>query len=149
MSHWKRRAGSRTARAALQQGHAGAAAKRSRPAPVAATNARSTCHKVGPKTAEKIKQAWEAAHGAPAGLAAGSAEDGLTMAELAASPPALGFAWGPEVRCFVPHLHEAERKVAQRVLASAAAYREPTPRQLGRVRKWLAANQSNTGALGC
>lgn len=116
--------------------------------------ARSTCRKVGPKTAEKIKQAWEAAHGAPSALPGSAAEDrrsrdGLTMPELAEAPPVLGFAWGPEVRCFVPHLHEAELKVAQRVLASAGAYREPTARQLGRVRKWLAANQDNTGIQLC
>lgn len=111
----------------------------------------SKCRTVGPKTAEKIKAAWEAAHGSGAGAGGKRDErEGLTMAELAEAPPALGFAWGPDVRCFVPHLHEAEQTVAQRVLQAAAAYREPSARQLGRVRKWLAANQATTGARpGC
>ena len=115
----------------------------------------SKCRKIGPKTAEKIKMAWEAAHdntlvGTAAGRAAATAglsgSPGLTMQQLLEAPPAVGFPWGPATRCYSPHLHAAEQIVSQRCLQRAGAYRQPTTRQLNRVRKWVAANQANTGA---
>lgn len=84
---------------------------------------------MGPKTAEKIKRAWEVAHGgSPAGPtgslgastgggAAGlTSSPGLTMEQLLGAPPDVGFAWGPATRCYSPHLHAAE--------------------QVGRVKRW-------------
>ena len=109
---------------------------------------------MGPKTAEKIKVAWEVAHGNTAALAnrrggtgagAPAGTPGLRMPQLLESPPVLGFAWGPDTRCFAPHLHAAEQVVSQRSLQRAAAFRPASSRQLNRVRKWVAANQNSTG----
>lgn len=119
----------------------------------------SKCPKVGPKTAEKAKLAWEASHGNAALAAVGksartsaaaalSSSAGLTVPQLLEAPPTLGFLWGPAVRCYSPHLHAAEQVVAQRSLQRAAAYRQASARQLSRVRKWVDANQSGTGAWG-
>ena len=117
---------------------------------------RSKCRKVGPKTADKAKLAWEAAHGNTALAAAADAarssspyggSPGLTMAQLLEAPPAVGFPWGPATRCYSAHLHAAEQVVAQRSLQRAAAYKQPGTRQLNKIRKWLAANQSATGGL--
>lgn len=116
----------------------------------------SKCPRVGPKTAEKMKVAWEAAHGnlalAAATEAARSAttsplttSPGLTMGQLLDSPPSVDFPWGPATRCYSTHLHAAEGVVAQRSLQRAAAYKPPSTRLLNKIRKWLAANQSATG----
>lgn len=104
-----------------------------------------------------MKVAWEAAHGnlalAAAAEAARSAAasplataPGLTMGQLLEAPPAVGFPWGPATRCYSPHLHAAEEVVSQRSLQRAAAYKQPSTRLLNKIRKWLAANQSATGA---
>jgi hypothetical protein len=119
---------------------------------------RSKCRKVGEKTAEKIKLAWERAHGGARlfksggkggkGGAAQADATGLTMQELQARPPTLGFGWTAGTRCYTPQLHAAELAVAERSLQKAALHRQPSAGQASKVRKWVAANQSTTGGLG-
>ncbi|KAL4458529.1 hypothetical protein ABPG75_013394 [Micractinium tetrahymenae] len=113
------------------------------------------CRKVGPKTAEKIKTAWErsqgnALAGAPftSGAAAAGTSPGLTMPQLLEAPPAVGFAWGQNTRCYTPLLHAAEQVVAQCSLQRAAAYKPASTRQLNRVRRWLEASQARTFTAG-
>ncbi|KAI3435893.1 hypothetical protein D9Q98_001951 [Chlorella vulgaris] len=114
----------------------------------------SKCRKVGEKTAEKIKLAWERAHGGARlfksggkggkGGAAQADATGLTMQELQARPPTLGFGWTAGTRCYTPQLHAAELAVAERSLQKAALHRQPSAGQASKVRKWVAANQSTT-----
>jgi hypothetical protein len=64
------------------------------------------CRKVGPKSAEKFKSRWDASFGVDSAAGPGGSPLGLRLTELLAAPPALGFGWGPDTRCYTPTLHQ-------------------------------------------
>lgn len=109
------------------------------------------CHRIGKKTAEKIKAQWDASVVDEA-LAAGDRTTrlrvGLRMADLEAKASELEdlpFQWGPGIKCYLPKLHAAEVVVATAAAEKVAFAKLPSSSRLARIRKWIIENQQANG----
>ena len=101
------------------------------------------CKRIGRKTAEKLKLQWDST--APTAVNGVSTTSPLLFSELEANPPKLSFPWESSVRCFLPRLHAAEVAVARAAGEKAAMAKVSSSSRVARIKKWIAANQTNNG----
>ena len=100
------------------------------------------CPGIGVRTAEKILDLVYASTsdgGSIAGRHSSVMPEGLALRDLnrieADFSP--GFLWSSKTRCFLPHLHQAEKVIAESLSARAAARGDTPTKRLGRIRSWL------------
>jgi ATP-dependent exoDNAse (exonuclease V) alpha subunit len=108
-----------------------------------------TCAGIGKKTATNIKTMWDEATNMSSKT---FFADGMSLEELRNSGGAGNGGcsqsssewWGPDIRCFLPQLYDAEKTVASGV-ADRATLHKPTPKpRLKKINLWIEKVQETT-----
>lgn len=104
------------------------------------------CPGIGPKTAEKILNAWTVNLQKSSGnLLSGRKEH--YVSDLTDWVPAAPCEWSENVRCYLPQFHRAEVLVSKCVNKKASLMENVSSKRLQKIKQWIDMNQVSTNVV--
>jgi RecD/TraA family predicted helicase len=105
-----------------------------------------TCPGIGPKTVEKILNAWNKGENGPTNafsLGGATRVHELVGARNLEAP----CQWSESVRCYLPHFHKAETAIVRCVEEKAKLPKDMDPNRLRKIQQWVSTNQETTNVV--